>query len=207
MFDPLIWEKIIGNLFINLVRYLPSGNDLTFSLEEPDTRHLEQSGYSTLDSKRKISLRISGNGVLLSLDEANALFYRFYSEAGNTISGINAESRLGLSLVKELLALLQGNIFYTYVERKLEFNIVFPVESAQMSSVNSEDFDLSSYPFSYTAHLLSGLCPQINKEESETIEKKKYSILIVERDAVLRSYLTDILSSKFSVIAATGREL
>ena len=202
LFDPLIWEKIIGNLFINLVRYLPSGNDLTFSLEEPDTRHLEQSGYSTLDSKRKISLRISGNGVLLSLDEANALFYRFYSEAGNTISGINAESRLGLSLVKELLALLQGNIFYTYVERKLEFNIVFPVESAQMSSVNSEDFDLSSYTFSYTAHLLSGLCPQINKEESETIEKKKYSILIVERDAVLRSYLTDILSSKFSVIAA-----
>ena len=70
------------------------------------------------------------------------------------------------------------------------------------NSVNSEDFDLSSYPFSYTAHLLSGLCPQINKEESETIEKKKYSILIVERDAVLRSYLTDILSSKFSVIAA-----
>ncbi|WP_455505420.1 hybrid sensor histidine kinase/response regulator transcription factor [Coprobacter sp.] len=201
LFDPVIWEKIIGNLFINLFHYLPSGGNLIFSLEEPNPLYLEKIDYPVSEGKKNLSLQISGENILLSLDEANALFYRFYSESENISAG-NSDSQLGLALVKKLLSLLQGNVFYTYVERKLEFNIVFPVESARMSAINFEEFDNSSYSYSYTTHLLSGLCPSgMDKEETGQMEKKKYSILIVEGDPVLRDYLTGILSSEFWVIA------
>ncbi len=199
-FDPVIWEKIIGNLFINLIHYIPSGGKLTFSLEEPNLMYLKKYAYSLSDTKKRISLRISGDGILLSLDEANALFNRFYSEPDTSLTE-SSETRLGLSLIKELLVLLQGNIFYTYVERKLEFHIVFPLESAQMVVFGSDDFDYSSYKYLYTSNLLSALCPKLKAEKSEVVEKKKYSILIVEKDTVLREYLTETLSSQFCIIA------
>ncbi|MEL6303853.1 MAG: HAMP domain-containing sensor histidine kinase, partial [Bacteroidota bacterium] len=83
-------SKIVANLLSNAVKYTPEGGDIRFRANK---------------TANTLQLRVENTGAMLSQEERNQLFNRFYQTQEN-----NHGVGIGLALVKELVELHRGKI-------------------------------------------------------------------------------------------------
>lgn len=89
-FDKL--EKIVNNLISNAIKYSPDGKNVNVkALLQSDQLHIQ----------------ITDQGPGIPIDKQKEIFNRY--ERGDTVNGING-SGLGLSIVKELVELMDGSV-------------------------------------------------------------------------------------------------
>lgn len=91
-------EKIIGNLLSNALKYTPAGGTIGL-----DASAVQQDGQLTLN------LTVWDTGIGMTKDEQARIFDRFYRSAAQQQAGVKGIG-IGLSLVKELVDLMQGTI-------------------------------------------------------------------------------------------------
>ena len=99
--DPIRVKKVLLNLLSNAVKYTPEGGRvhlLTRSLG------IAANGYETLEFK------IIDNGYGMSKEFVDIIFQPFAREKNTTISGIGGTG-LGMAIVKNLVELMNGNVY------------------------------------------------------------------------------------------------
>jgi two-component system heavy metal sensor histidine kinase CusS len=93
--DPSLFQRAVGNLISNALRYTPSGGQIRLSLEQSDDGGL--------------SLTVTDTGIGISADDLSRVFDRFFRS--EQARAMNAEgSGLGLSIVKSIVELHAGSI-------------------------------------------------------------------------------------------------
>ena len=99
--DSVRVKKVLLNLLSNAVKYTPEGGRVHLS-----TRSLgiAANGYETLE------FRIEDNGYGMSKEFVDIIFQPFSREKNTTISGISGTG-LGMAIVKNLVELMNGNVF------------------------------------------------------------------------------------------------
>lgn len=104
-FDKDAFEKIIGNLLSNAIKYTPPNNQIG----------IEVFSYET-ESDLKLTLNVWDTGTGISAVDQTKIFNRFYrsAETATTTKGVG----IGLSLVKDLVNLLNGTIEVKSKEKK-----------------------------------------------------------------------------------------
>lgn len=186
------FEKIVFNLLSNAFKYTPANKAITVSV------YVEG---------EKLVVSVADEGIGIDPKKQQTLFQRFETLVKNNI--LQPSSGIGLSLVKELIELHCGSIeVKSQPDAGSEFIVSLPMSQQAYETNENAEFILNDTP-SAEAEV-----PAIEAEEtsstrarsSEEEEKDPISVLIVEDNNELRSFLQTILSESYRVIEATNGE-
>lgn len=179
-------ERIYFNLLSNALKFTPENGKVTVRLSSV-----------AKEDKPWIRFTIANTGSMISAEHIRNVFDRFYK-----IDMHHAGSGIGLALVKAFVEMHGGSIS---VESEEKLGTVFTVDlPVQICS------SLASSEESVGGSLVSSVSEVLNVEEEELAEgydSSKTSILIIDDNADIRSYVHGLLHKEYTVIeAADGSE-
>ena len=187
-------ERIYFNLLSNAFKFTPENGKVTVRL-------------STLikEDNRWIRFTVSNTGSMISAEHIRSIFDRFYK-----IDMHHAGSGIGLALVKAFVELHGGTISVESDEKQgTVFTVDLPVRTCDTHTV--EDLLTSSASFASSVSESSSLNDALSIGEEEkpgkSYDPSKISVLIIDDNADIRSYVHGLLHTDYTVIeAADGSE-
>lgn len=204
LLDEQVLQKILFNVLTNAFKYTkPEGQvtlEVLFDWEEPELA--PGASFKLLHERRSeqyVYFRILDTGIGISADSISLIFDRYYRVSNNHLG-----SGIGLSLVKALTSLHQGDI-YVYSEKLkgTEIIIAIPHQPSQepvTESVPGSSQKASLEKIDYTDILV------FNHPEPETTYPLSSEItahvLLVEDNDELRCFLKDRLKQNYVVYEA-----
>ena len=102
-------ERIMLNLLSNAIKYTPRGGEIFVNLDFSDAY---------------VYIKVKDNGIGIPKEKLNSIFEKFV-RIDETLSRENEGSGIGLSIVKSLVDMLNGNI---YIESKVNEGSEFTIE-------------------------------------------------------------------------------
>ena len=182
-------ERIYFNLLSNAFKFTPENGKVTVRLFA-----LEKEGQPFF------RCTVANTGSLISAEHIRSIFDRFYK-----IDMHHAGSGIGLALVKAFVEMHGGTI---QVESDEKQGTMFTVDlpfCCCTSSPDTSSMDMSSMGTSgheSPVELLEG-----EEEEERNYDSSRMSVLVIDDNADIRSYIHGLLSAEYSVIeAANGSE-
>ena len=182
-------ERIYFNLLSNAFKFTPENGKVTVRLFA-----LEKEGQPFF------RFTVANTGSLISAEHIRSIFERFYK-----IDMHHAGSGIGLALVKAFVEMHGGTI---QVESDEKQGTMFTVDLPSCCCTSSPDtssMDMSSMGTSgheSPVELLEG-----EEEEERNYDSSRMSVLVIDDNADIRSYIHGLLSAEYSVIeAANGSE-
>ena len=138
---------------------------------------------------------ISDTGVGIPAAQLPHIFDRFY-QVDDTLSRNFEGSGIGLSLTKELTHILGGKIeVKSEMDRGSTFTVSFPLSNDKV--VNKSEIIIDK-PY---------IDPTSFDEKTPSIESDKPTVLIVEDNADMRYFITQVLQDDYDVITAEDGEI
>lgn len=190
-------ERIYFNLLSNAFKFTPENGRVTVRL----------STWLNED-KPWIRFTVANTGSLISAEHIRNVFERFYK-----IDMHHAGSGIGLALVKAFVEMHSGNISVESNEKQgTIFTVDLPVQAheAIASESQSESEDASDQASTSLSAASSAINDTLTPEEEELekhYDSSKPSILIIDDNEDIRSYVHGLLHSDYTVIeAADGSE-
>lgn len=181
-FDAEIIDKIVSNLLSNAIKYTqPHGEILVrIRLEGDDTR-----------TNLKLSVEDNGPGIPKNkIENIFKIFYRISNPRNTKIRG----SGIGLAYTQNLVEACAGKI-----------SVESPVTSVDGKSVGARfNVTLPLKPFKDDESNL--VLDHLDDSLEESIDQTSPSILIVEDDEDIRSFLVDELSDEYKIFEAEDGE-
>ncbi len=187
-------ERIYFNLLSNAFKFTPENGKVTVRLST-----------LTEEDNRWIRFTVSNTGSMISAEHIRNIFDRFYK-----IDMHHAGSGIGLALVKAFVELHGGTISVESDEKQgTVFTVDLPVRTCDTHTV--EDLLTSSASFASSVSESSSLNDALSIGEEEkpgkSYDPSKTSVLIIDDNADIRSYVHGLLHTDYTVIeAADGSE-
>ena len=192
--DSTVWvdrsrvDTILFNLLSNAFKFTPAGKSITVTVDE-------KPGY--------VLLIVKDEGIGIPMEKRSVLFERFSSN--NELNGqTGTGTGIGMNLVKELVDLHHGYIeVESEVGKGTTFTVMFRTGKEHFG--NEVDMVVDDESSTQTAALpqetLENKLAQIDTKDN------KRTILVVDDNEDMRSFLGNILSSDYRVIKASdGKE-
>ena len=95
LYDESLMSRLIGNLIDNAVKYSPHGSDIEVSLTQ---------------TAETIILSVADKGIGISPENIEKIWQRFYQEDPSRNDSESGSFGLGLSMVKEITLIHNGNL-------------------------------------------------------------------------------------------------
>ena len=177
-------ERIYFNLLSNAFKFTPENGKVTVRLFA-----LEKEGQPFF------RFTVANTGSLISAEHIRSIFDRFYK-----IDMHHAGSGIGLALVKAFVEMHGGTIQVESDEKQgTMFTVDLPfcccTSSPETSSMNTSGHES-------LVELSEG-----EEEEERNYDSSRMSVLVIDDNADIRSYIHGLLSTEYSVIeAANGSE-
>lgn len=180
------FEKIVFNLISNAFKYTPEHKSIT---------------VSAAIQNENLTVSVKDEGIGIDPKKQQTLFQRFETLVRYNI--LQPSSGIGLSLVKELIELHQGNIqVNSQPGEGSEFIITLPLDSKVYEGKENTEFILNDSPVTVNETTKEEDVPTANNRMEK--EEEVISVLVVEDNSELRSFLHNILSGTYRVIEATN---
>ncbi|MEO0627183.1 MAG: ATP-binding protein [Bacteroidota bacterium] len=185
-FDPKKIQQIISNVLSNAIKFTPSGGDIYLSVDVPAT------------AQEELLIRIKDTGVGIEPERLPHIFERFY-QADDSYTKEFAGTGIGLALVAELVKLMGGKISAkSELGKGTEIAIRLQITRNSKSSTDLSYFDRAMNQF-----YREGVAPQ-DKERINLrgTASDKPTILIIEDNYDVRTYISACLSDNFNLLTA-----
>ena len=171
-------EKVFFNLLSNAFKYTPAEKTVTVEVELADT---------------EVRVSVADKGIGIDEQHRKTLFQRFETFGHSDM--MHPSSGIGLSLVKELVDLHHGHID---VESRLgegsRFTVTLPLNRTVYEHDRQTEFILND-------GLLSA--SPVREEDVPETGDERPTLLVVEDNDELRSFLREILSGTYHVLEAS----
>lgn len=168
-FDEEKWEKIVFNLLSNAIKFTGKEGAVTVSI-------------SSVNEFIQLSVRDTGKGI--PEEEIPKLFDRFYMVDTKSTQSPGGTG-IGLSLVKELVTLLEGSITVkTELGKGSQFIVSIPVQKISNASPQPDVVMQNGTP-----------------KSAGEMKSEKPIVLVVEDNEELRAFLVESLSDNWQVIS------
>ncbi|NND05249.1 MAG: response regulator [Saprospiraceae bacterium] len=202
-FDPEKMQSLMGNLLSNAIKYSSEGSDIF--LKTGTVREIPvpcQEAFSLFPERGKQSvgkyffLKITDTGQGIPEGQIARIFDRFYQADEEGVNHCGG-SGIGLALVKELVELMDGELF---VESKMghgtTFSIYLPI---------SKEATVRDVPFSESAH---EHLPYIKEIKGKWMPHRGLpQLLVVEDNTDVVQYIRSVLENEYQVdVANNGAE-
>ncbi len=210
-FDADTLDKVVGNLLTNALKFTPDGGAVTVTVtaspqvaDRPVPRLPGSDEPECRLPARVVHIAVSNTGSYIPPEERARVFDRFHQLAGGSRTG---GSGIGLALVRELVALYEGDIDVTSDPQAgtcftLEMPVMLdaPPGAREVPAVADDDAADAA-----RAELGASGAGQDAPEDQE--EAAAATILVVEDNADLRDFVARELSDAYRVhTAADGDE-
>lgn len=182
-------ERIYFNLLSNAFKFTPENGKVTVRLSA-----------LTKEDDRWIRFTVSNTGSMISAEHIRNIFDRFYK-----IDMHHAGSGIGLALVKAFVELHGGTISVESDEKQgTVFTVDLPVRTCACETSSLEESPVSSVS---EASPLNDALPIEEEELEKNYDSSKPSVLIIDDNVDIRSYVHGLLHTDYTVIeAADGSE-
>ena len=203
-------DKILFNLLSNAFKFTPEGGKVTISISIIQKAATENK--NNISAGRILRISVSDTGIGIPEEKIKKIFDRFYQvdkseeykEKARFLG--TAGSGIGLSLTRELVINHKGEITVeSQLNKGSKFIVMLPAEKEAYAG---EEFSLEN---AKGPVITSNIMPQsiIQKNQSiqsesisESQEKERSRLLIVEDNAELRAFLYNTLSLNYHVYQA-----
>jgi signal transduction histidine kinase/DNA-binding response OmpR family regulator len=176
-FDQDKLEKIAYNLLSNAFKFTPGQGSVVFMC-----RHAEQ----------KLIMEVSDNGRGIDPRHLPHIFDRFYQATDHHAA--YEGTGIGLSLVKELVSLMEGSIdVASEPGKRTTFTVTLPI--VPLESGIGENPTVSSLGKTYHGNKPDTSPVETNADEKETI-------LVIEDNADMRGFIREQLTREYRIIEA-----
>jgi signal transduction histidine kinase/ligand-binding sensor domain-containing protein/DNA-binding response OmpR family regulator len=198
-FTPDALEKILLNLLSNAVKYSQPGDTINFSVLK--------------DSENSLKIKVKDSGIGIPENKQAEIFERFSRVLDNHSEQITGAG-IGLSLVKELVESHDG-----YIELKSNlgegccFTVTLPIipepRVTQSTSTDTSNEEVVSELNNEILDMeIESLVEQTQRVDSDSqiqdsdLSDSLPTLLIVEDNHDMRSYITSTLSGRFNILTA-----
>lgn len=186
-FDVNMLDKVLFNLLSNAFKFTKDGGFIHI--------YISREG-------NEVVIKVEDNGLGMTEQAVKNAFTLFYQGDYENQKG----SGLGLALSKQLIGLHKGCISLKSEKTKgTTFEIRLPLGKDHLESQDLAENETAPYVFYEDVKVYTtGLQPEsITRNEIEGMKiEKDYSILVIEDNADLRSFLKDKLSAQYEVMEA-----
>ena len=203
LFDKDKLETILINLINNAIKFTPADGKVIVSAALTPSPEGERGEVST--GQTSLIITVSDTGIGIPLDQQSKIFERFHqvSEAHKEVG-----TGIGLSLVKELVALMGGTITVSSeVGKGSEFTVSMPIELAagfKLQATSPEDLTFETEP-SHIDRTASSLQPAASSPDEDITVKPH--VLVVEDNSDLRAFIIDSLGPEFHFLQAENGKI
>lgn len=185
-FDANLMDKVFYNLFSNAFKFTPDEGRITITIQQ------DKPGKST-----RITVEDNGQGI--SSEEQRHIFEWFYQ--GQSASR-RVGAGIGLALSQELLQLHQGSLHVTSkMGQGCLFEMKLPLN--QPASVDWKPTEVVQWEPSFLSDVNTLQPPEELPEISDTSGPTDATILLIEDNTEIRSFLARKLRTYFTVLEAT----
>ena len=190
-YDRYKLERVFFNLISNAFRYTKEGGDISLNITKDEDN---------------VIISVKDSGVGISEEYLDKIFDRFFEVAAHKqVEGKYTKGTgIGLSIAKNIVKLHHGDIFVENVKPSgALFTVKLKLGKAHLSSSEIvENFKMSDDVSQYVSQIdVPKLKTDYNIQDLITKEKR-YTILIVEDNAILRSFIKEILKVNYNVLEA-----
>ena len=193
-YDPDKLMHIMTNLLSNALKFTPDDGEVLFLV-----------GLGNIGEKQDIlKIMVKDNGIGIPADQLSHVFERFY-QAENNVGFSNSGSGLGLSLTKQLVNLLNGNIsVHSTPGKGTEFTVKFTITK---TSLKKEDHGLSAIKPAFVKFPSLTEKDNISKLFKGIQDEELPILLLVEDNRDVVEFLVSLLENNFIVrVAVNGKE-
>ncbi|WP_418603597.1 hybrid sensor histidine kinase/response regulator transcription factor [Hwangdonia sp.] len=196
-FDRTKLKKIIFNLLSNAFKFTSKGGKITIEISI-----FEKS--KNIKSKNWVKVKVTDNGSGISKANKKFVFDRFYQLGERSGTGI------GLSLTKNLVELHKGSIKVKSSENNgTAFTVKLPLGHAhlnkgQMTEIMNENLENKTFNIEKAAYVDKSIVEQQKQKPIETmpLNKSLSTILIVEDNVEVRTFIQSIFLNNYNVLDA-----
>ena len=170
-------EKILVNLLSNAFKFTPEGGRICIHLQEDD---------------QQVRMSVEDNGIGIPPENIASVFDKFFTGDQNYVQGTG----IGLHLTKEFVQMHKGTVTVTSTPHEQTiFTVTIPKGNAH--------FDTACLIQPTVADLSSGMEQLDTSHIRERLAQSyDYTVLIVEDDADIASYLQRELAGNFHLLRA-----
>jgi signal transduction histidine kinase/ligand-binding sensor domain-containing protein/DNA-binding response OmpR family regulator len=187
-FDSEKMEKVIFNLLSNALKHTPEGGRITFEVDR--------------FSNDSVSFKVIDNGSGIKPDALPKVFDKFYSKGHEDA---NSGMGLGLFLTKKIVSLHNGSISASNnPDKGATFEIVFPIKNNNYIGCAEDFIKIKETVVSQTMLENNGI-EEVSNDDIVN-ERKSITILVVEDNDDVRSYVGSILNDFYEVVYARNGE-
>jgi signal transduction histidine kinase/DNA-binding response OmpR family regulator/ligand-binding sensor domain-containing protein len=200
-FDYDAIEKIFTNLFSNAIRYTYEDGFVGVKIYHTTREEMEGLSLSGKMDAEYISVAITNTGKGIPDHKKEEIFESFNRlTSGKTSFG--ESTGLGLSIARELVSSLDGRIILDSGDSKITFTVVLPFTR------NLEQTNNNLVSYDYTISEIDNILAESGEIDLHSKgSRKAYSIVVIEDNPDLRSYMERRLSEYYNVYtAADGNE-
>lgn len=180
-------ERIYFNLLSNAFKFTPENGKVAVCLSS-----------LAKEDRQWIRFTVANTGSLISAEHIQNVFDRFYK-----IDMHHAGSGIGLALVKAFVEMHGGDIFVESDEKQgTVFTVDLPVQSYEFASCGQSPAAIHE-----TSNNGAVLAVVEEEEPGDEYDSSKPSVLVIDDNEDIRSYVHGLLHSEYTVIeAADGSE-
>ncbi len=169
-------ERIYFNLLSNAVKFTPENGKIRVSLEAEE---------------RCFVLRVFNSGSYIKQEELEAIFERFYR-----VESHHAGTGIGLALVRAFVEMHGGTVVGESNEQGTTFIVTLP-RPEEIPEENVSDAELLSGEDDISMTLLN-----MEVDDMDIKDSDKPTVLIIDDNPDIRTYVTALLSGDYRVIEA-----
>lgn len=197
-FDHDAIEKIFTNLFSNAIKYTYENGFLGVKINKTTQAEIDDLALPFKNHTEYISVAITNTGAEIPDDKKEEIFESFKRLTSGR-PAFEESTGLGLAIVKELVNSLEGKVILHSGDSKVTFTIILPFP------LNVEKTGSNVVSYEYTISEIDNILAEseevsINDKKS----RKAYSIVVIEDDPGLRTYMEQRLSEYYNVYTATN---
>ena len=195
-YDRLKLERVFFNLISNAFRYTPNGGHISINV---------------FKEENQIKIEVEDSGVGISEEYIDKIFESFFeiSILTSPQKNYNKGTGLGLSIAKSIVKLHQGAITVRNKSSQgVIFKVLLPLGRNHLSENEIlKDFVLSDDVSQYASQLNS--YPETIDEDIDDLikEQKKHTILLVEDNKVLLSFMKNLLKKDYNILQAENGKI
>ncbi len=188
---PDVFEKIFINLLSNAIKYTPEGGNVLIEVFSTD--------------QNEVQLVVHDSGIGIEKSQQSAVFDRYYRASDPKVSQ-QVGAGIGLALVKELLT-THGGAIELQSEPGKGTKITITLERLNEHCIEHEETPQDAHIEEYIRQETETLLPITNTlqnqaHESPNSESIRETLLVVEDNADMRTYLETILSNHYHCLFA-----
>ena len=200
-FDPDAIEKIFTNLFSNAIKYTDENGFIGVKINRVAPAEATEEGLPAKDDTHYIAVAITNTGAEIPHDKQEEIFESFHRLSSGR-PAFEGSTGLGLAIVKELVGSLGGKVALHSGGSKVTFTVTMPFPSNVEKTANQP------VSYEYTVSEIDDIIADTEATGSrDKPSRKTHSIVVIEDDPDMRTYMEQRLSDHYNVYtAANGNE-